>query len=223
MSIENRLRETEKRLGPVLEDLGLEARHEQYGHFHSIAFERPGEGRWRSPIQILFPYDHAEGDEQPSWRNAHIGIDYIFKFPIGSNGWTAYDGGGKTIVPTPGTEEEVLEEIATSLRKYELFPWDRDVLNIPNDLALVEAWHEISPRFEEYGIDDVVISRSEFGEFVSFEFAGSSFRLCFPVKYPRVVLEMDGAVVKQASSQRVRDVGLMVGEHLAIKDLALMP
>ncbi|MGO7419856.1 hypothetical protein ACCT09_07500, partial [Rhizobium ruizarguesonis] len=191
--------------------------------FHSITFERPGEGRWRSPIQILFPYDHAEGEEQPSWREAHIGIHFIDKFSIGSNGWTAYGGGGKTIDPIPGTQEEVLDEIATSLREYELFPFDQDVPNVINDMSLIDAWDKLSASFEEYGIDDVVISRSELGEFVSFEFAGSSFRLCFPVENSRVLLEMDGEVVKQASSQRARDVGLMVGEHLAIKDLALMP
>ncbi|MBO9126922.1 MULTISPECIES: hypothetical protein [unclassified Rhizobium] len=222
MYIENMFSEIEQRLEPLAKVLGLEPHRDVRGPYYRLSYRQAGDEDWRSPVTIMFPFEELTGKVEADWEDAHLGIDEFAVFPIGTNGWVAHQGAGRTIVPISGSSEAVINEFAKCLRQHELRPYGKDMLSIPNSEAMVDAWKLLSQTFDEASIEDVDLYRDETGESLSFELGDHEFVLFYPVEASKAVLYVDGVPSREVPSRDIRAVDSMVSWQLGEVQFDLM-
>ncbi|MFJ6326110.1 MULTISPECIES: hypothetical protein [Hyphomicrobiales] len=192
MYIENRFREIEDALRPLLKVLRLVPVRDEYGPYHRISFHRPGEGDWRSPVMIMFPNEYQTQKAEAEWEDAYGGIQDFSVYDIGTNGWQAYRSHGIAHGPILGGKDAVLNRTATDLRDYDLRPFAKEVPFVIDNSYLIEGWEKLNQSIYNFGVTEMECARDETGESLTFEYAGHEFVLAYPEDGNKVILTVDG-------------------------------
>ncbi|MBY5646368.1 hypothetical protein [Rhizobium leguminosarum] len=100
--VDNRIAEIREKLGPLLDEMGIEASVRFARRSAIVSFlPKPGETRF-SPVEIVFgdrghylDDDHEgrqiEDDRQASWNDAYVKVHKFHCRPLGETGWEAWE------------------------------------------------------------------------------------------------------------------------------------
>lgn len=223
MYAENRFQEIEDALRPLLKVLRLKPVRDEYGSFYRLSFHRPGEGDWRSPVMLMFPNEYETKKAEAEWEDAYGAIQDFHIIEIGTNGWHAYRSHGIGSGPIPGGKEAVLNCIATDLREYDLRPFAENLPFVVDNSYLIQGWEELNRTFHAHDIEEVICSRDQTGESLSFEFGDHQFVLTYPWVEQKVVLSIDGEFAGDVLKYERLGVDLLlISKFLEIEHAALI-
>ncbi|WP_037084653.1 hypothetical protein [Neorhizobium vignae] len=208
------IEELVKALEPLMAELDLFHTLHRQGLHDRMVFWRPGEGEWRSPMEVMLKVQSETGLEQLDWADLEIGIQDVLLNPVGTNGWHYYFPVDPMQGESPGDRETVLELIETRLRTEPFYPTGTSQPNIPDHGALLSLWHEL-----EYALPDdadVIVDRDSQGnETLSFVYDRQSFEVIFSFDYRAgVELRIDGEDSDRSKSSTT-EVTEMMKRHLA--------
>ncbi|MGO7910686.1 hypothetical protein ACC702_03790 [Rhizobium ruizarguesonis] len=208
--------EIERRLGPVLKELGLrmrlEGREERY-----LYFQKTDENGlvWRSPLSFIFMDPQRSGIPEATFANNSIGLGAgrAQKHSVGTNGWVHYVGGWSLRfheIRKGGdfrTWDDAFEHAAHVLLEDPLVPEGYGLPKILDDGQMFMFWEILQDLAEERAIEDIEVGRIDlYREFYEFEYHGSQFRLVFDlndkVQIVRNSIEIEEINVRGSTSFR---------------------
>ncbi|MBO9198137.1 hypothetical protein J5277_28825 [Rhizobium sp. 16-449-1b] len=181
MHFRNCLLEIEERLGPIIDELGLEQRiHEtSFGEF-VLYFEIVDSAGavWRAPVTFIFPSSLGEGEKDLDWNRVKFGLVEPKVQPVGTNGWVHYfgepDNLGEPIDEngTFPTLDAAFAIFAHALRNYALVPVGTHLPNVVYNSDIAELWQQLELECHARGIEVVEFGRRmDNAEFLSFTLA----------------------------------------------------
>ncbi|WP_438748232.1 hypothetical protein [Pararhizobium sp. O133] len=202
--------EINRRLGPVLKELGLRMRLEGQEERH-LYFQRTDENGlvWRSPLSFIFMDPERSGIPEATFANNSIvlGGGRSQMHAVGTNGWVHFVGGWSLNFHEIGrqdfkTWDDAFEHAAMVLLEDPLVPEGYGLPTILDDGQMFMFWGKLRDLAKERGIEDIEVGRiDQDREFYEFEYQGAQFRLVFDLD-DKVQIIRNGIEVEEIDVRR---------------------
>ncbi|MGO7611187.1 hypothetical protein ACC689_07850 [Rhizobium ruizarguesonis] len=178
MTIQDTIRQIEHELAETLAEQNLECHLLNEGEFLYVFFQRPGLGRFRSCVDLMFRPDG-------SWDKALLEFRDNFPDPIKGSEWIYYTNGALSYADAVSASN-ALKEVKEVLESGDLYPSSLDAPLVANEGML---WERLRTELDIFGVNEFEISKDEleidgekfWRESFSFDFDGKAVTLLSPV------------------------------------------
>jgi len=217
-----RLEELSRRLGPLLDQLGVRAKVHSDSGGMTLTFEKD-DGTARSPVELWLGRAAIAGEPQPGWQGTRL-IEYVhLKNRIGHNGWT-YD----EFVAVEKSDkfndnvDETFAAIEKALTTHDLLYLRNSHTTRTNDYGFVLVWNEIKSALSMTKKVTVLCSRDD--GINSFNFQGTEDRKWkITVSDEAAVVSVDGHEIGKFEPWRFDEMRHFIRDNWTNRDQVTSP